>query len=238
MMKYVLGALLSLCLSVPAMADLTKKQAADLLYNSTVAVLFGGSEPGCSASKIGPGAFLTARHCIDPTMKFLTKSGQILTPRSVYAGMEKKKDGKRYEDWAIVYTSQDDTSIPVLPLGCERDIYLGMDVAYGGYPVPTRYTLAFGAVVSIGPLYSQGNNADYVMDIAASPGSSGSPVISMETGEVVGILTEGVFADRAGVWAIGFESIKSLDVCSEPPTAVTKAAVATPGQSGLDASTK
>ena len=238
-MKRFISALLAiLFFATPAMADISKKKAADMLYNATVAVLYSGNEPGCSASKIGPGTFLTAKHCVSPEMRLRTKSGQLLTPRSVHMGLERKTDGKRYEDWAIVYTDQDDTSTFVLPIGCYAPVYLGLDVAYGGYPSPTKYSLAFGNILTIGPLYSRGNNADYGMDIAASPGASGSPVISMETGEIIGILTEGIFSERSGFWAIGFESIKNLDVCGLPPTPITNAGSGLPSTDTTDAKTK
>ena len=161
MMRFISALLASLLFITPAMAEITKQEAAEMLYNATVAVIYSGNEPGCSASKIGPATFLTAHHCVSPEMRLRTKSGQLLTPRSVHSGMEYKADGRRYEDWTIVYTDQDDTSTFVLPIGCDAPVYLGLDVAYGGYPSPTQYALAFGNVLTVNPVYTRYNNADY-----------------------------------------------------------------------------
>jgi V8-like Glu-specific endopeptidase len=168
---------------------------------------------GCSGSKIGPHQFLTARHCFSSNMKIMVGDDISLTPQSVTISIQ-KKEGDRDEDWAIVRTIDDDASIKSLALGCNEELYLGMPVAYAGFPAPAEYFYATGYVTSVTNLKAAGSDHDFGIDVAGGPGASGSAVISLVTGRVIGVLTEGIMAaGQFGVLAVGIESIKSLDLC-------------------------
>lgn len=216
MLKIILAAA-ALMMSVSvAHAELTPREAAAILTASVVEV-----NNGCTASKVGPHQYMTARHCVQSSMKIESRL-HTMWPRSVLMAWQKKEDGKRKEDWAIVNTSTDTDDVASLTLGCTEEVYLGMPVAYAGYPVPTKFAFGMGHVTSILPMDNRNNNLDYAMDVAAAPGASGSPVISMDTGHVIGILTEGVSNRRIGAFMVGMEAISNLDICDNLDTALSR----------------
>jgi hypothetical protein len=60
------------------------------------------------------------------------------------------------------------------------------------------------------------NNADFFIDVPVAPGASGSAIISLETGHIIGVLTEGVVNTRTREFYLtGVESIEHLDACEE-----------------------
>lgn len=223
-------------------AELTPKEAAALLGKSVVSVSENGVDNNCTATKIGDHQFLTAKHCIMDA-KIILQTGQIFHVKSAVVAMQEKKDIRsvgrtRHEDWGIYNTVEDDTNMPAMKLACTEDVYLGQAVAYAGFPYPTQYSFAMGHVTSLKSVLSAGNNLDYAMDVHASPGSSGSAVISMDTGNIIGILTEGIMEDRAGVFMIGMESIKNLDACDIVTTEAPAGAAKSPATDTDDAKTK
>ena len=217
MKNLMLVLLLSLFIPTPASAELTPKEAANLLINSVVEL----NNKSCTAAKIGPYQYLTAKHCVSSKMKLASKSYSMWA-KSVLMAWQDKAKGNRKEDWAIINTATDTDDIKALTLGCNEEIYLGMRVAYAGYPNPTEFSFGMGAVTSLLPSRNRKNNLDYMMDVHAAPGASGSPVISMETGYIIGILTEGVINGRIGAFMVGFESIKGLDLCDFSKEDVTR----------------
>jgi V8-like Glu-specific endopeptidase len=215
-MRWLLGLVLVILGISPAAAGLTAKEAAEKLGKSVVAVTYKG-DTICTAAKIGPSQFLTAGHCLISGEKLTMPNGRILKIKSVLAAFEEKATvggvSGRDEDWAVLNTVEDDASVVPLELGCAEEPYLGQEIAYAGFPYPTQYALGLGRVTSIKPVLGGRNNLDYAMDVHAAPGASGSAVISLDTGKVVGVLTEGVPA-RTGFFMVGFESIKNTDMCA------------------------
>lgn len=203
--------------AVPASAEITPKEAAALLVASVVEL----NSKSCTASKIGSHQYLTAKHCVSSKMKLSTKSYSMWAKSVVMAWQDKAK-GNRQEDWAVINTATDTDDIVALTLGCNEEIYLGMPVAYAGYPNPAEFAFGMGAVTSLLPSRSRNSNLDYMMDVPAAPGASGSPIISMDTGYVVGILTEGVLNNSIGAFMVGFESIQNIDLCDYSKEAVTR----------------
>jgi S1-C subfamily serine protease len=169
---------------------------------------------GCTATKIGARMWLTAGHCINADSRVETLNG-YLYPRSITVALQ-DKDGNRKEDWAIVNTSTEDRTIPTLPLGCNDTIYPGMPVAYLGYPGQTDRAFIMGYVSTMRQVRNYGrNNADWVLDLPVAGGASGAAVVSMDTGNIVGIVTEGVAAPRTGFFMAAAESVKNLDWCED-----------------------
>lgn len=210
------AALLAVSVSA-AQAEVTPKEAAALLVSSVVEL----NSKSCTASKVGPHQYLTAKHCVGRDMKLNTKS-YTMWAKSVVMAWQEKKRGNRQEDWAIINTATDTEDMKSLTLGCNEEIYLGMRVAYAGYPNPAEFAFGMGSVTSLLPSRNRSNNLDYMMDVHAAPGASGSPVISMDTGHVVGILTEGVTNSRIGAFMVGFESIANIDLCDKYETVEDK----------------
>ncbi len=207
-------------------------RAAELLSASVVRMTVGGSNL-CSASKIGPATFLTAAHCARGLRDNyrIERSGsrwgyQFI--KSITITVSEKKNGRRSEDWAVLHASTEDEEITALELACSEEIYLGMPVAYAGFPAEVDFAFGIGYVASVNRVDNSGrNDADFVVDLQAAPGASGSPVISLVSGKIIGILTEGVFSGRVP-FLVGIESIKGLDLCDGKTDPETTDAAANP----------
>ncbi len=215
MNRFILALLLTFVTSTVVSA-LSPREAGKLLASSVVR-LESGSATFCTAFKIGVKKFLTARHCsqgVDSNTKIVHGSfSQFI--RSALVTLQEKPSGSRKEDWMILNATYVNPDTETLTLGCDDDLYLGMPVAYGGYPRPLNFTVGFGRVISLEKADNYKNNLDFVIDVHGAPGASGSPVINLDTGNVIGILIEGVSETRAGAYAIGIESITNLDICED-----------------------
>ena len=216
--------LMALCLSTTlAMAEpLSNRKAAEIL-SASVVKLEQRWRTVCTAFKIGPKTFLSAGHCastVNDDTKIIhqktAKKGSFSTQwiKSITVTTQGKKDD-RSEDWMILNTTTEETDIGVLTLGCEDEIYLGMPVAYAGYPQPIDFAFGLGHVLSTNKVNSSYNGLDFVIDVQAAPGASGSPILNLDTGNVIGVLTEGVSNRRTGVFGIGVEHIAGLDLCDD-----------------------
>lgn len=168
----------------------------------------------CTATKVAPKTWLTARHCIGAGLKIET-ARQYLYPRSIVLAWQEKKGGNRSEDWAIINTQEADDSVPSLSLGCNETIYPGMAVAYLGYPAGVDRAYVQGYISSIRRVRYGGNQADWVIDMTLAGGSSGSAIVSMATGNILGVLTEGTLSSRTGFFMSAAESVKNLDWCED-----------------------
>lgn len=233
MKALVFAAVLSL--AAPAYAEDTipfsPKHIAEVLSNSVVAVIYK-SGIMCSASKIGPHTFLTARHCVEAGETLRLSGGRTLHIQSVLiAQQEKPRIGTvsgRHEDWAVLNTVEDDDAVASLQLACGETPYLGQELAYAGYPDPTQFSIGFGRITTVQPMNNGANGADYGMDVHAAPGASGSPILSLDTGKVIGILTEGISNSRVGAFMVGFESVAGMDACDPNPSPAGGQAPKTP----------
>jgi len=190
-------------------------ETARVLSRGVVKLTIGAGH--CTASKIGPQQFLTAGHCA----QFSQGAGRIeygyqyLFPGWAQVPKVKKSDGRRHEDWAIIHTTDDSDDIETLELGCGEILYEGQMIAYYGYSGDSESpTFGSGRIASTLPPKGR-NDADFTIDVQAAPGSSGAPIVSIDSGKVIGILTEGVSGPRVGFYLIGVESVNSLPVCRE-----------------------
>ena len=206
----IVGILIGLALiAAPAhSAPLTAKQAGDALSSSVVEFL-RDSNRICTAFKVGDRQFTTAKHCasLANSEYKVSFNNHMSFARSILLSVVDK------EDWAVVSMTTTNDKISSLPLGCNEELYLGMPVAYAGYPAPLKFTMGLGSVVSVLPVKSIRSKADFMIDVAAAPGASGSPIISLDTGNVVGILTELIRNPKSGFFIVGIESIKSTYMC-------------------------
>lgn len=219
-MRKIFGAILvTLALMSSAYAQMSPKEAAKHLEKSVVALKRTWSDPFCTGFKIDTKVFLTAAHCarsINSDTRLTSKhSEKYQFIRSVLRTTQEKKYGDRVEDWAIMNTVEENDELSALVLACDEEIYLGMPVAYAGYPAPMDFAFGIGTVMSVNKVNSRSNDLDFVVDLQAAPGASGSPIISLDTGHVIGILTEGVYASRAGAFGVGIEGISNLDICED-----------------------
>ncbi len=219
MKKFFVTLIMSLALLSSAHAQMNPKEAASLLEKSVVALQKTWSDPFCTGFKIERKVFLTAGHCtqtVDSNTRLTSKySDKYQFIRSVLIATQEKRSGDREEDWAILNTVDENEELSPLVLGCDEKVYLGMPVAYAGYPSPMDFAFGIGTVMSLNKVSDKRHDLDFVVDVQAAPGASGSPIISLDTGHVIGILTEGVSAFRAGAFGIGIEHIANLDICED-----------------------
>jgi hypothetical protein len=195
---------------------LTPQEAAAKLRASVFS--FGdtrGLHGFCSAAKIGPLQYLTARHCVgfDNDYRLVGTDGTYVFLRSMVVPLEEKRGaGKFAEDWAILSATAENDA-PALSLACGEPVTVGDPVAYMGYPEGLQEAFGVG-YVSTKKGYR--NNADIFVDLPAAPGASGASVISLKSGHIMGVLTEGVFNTRTReFYMIGLESVEHLDACED-----------------------
>lgn len=208
-MRTLLLAVLWAAFVIPAHAEMPRKDAVALL-DAAVVELRKGSETICTAAKVGPTEYLSARHCTQRLADdYELKLGYTYQfPSSVTIGLN---DG---DDWAVLNVSEEDEEIGSLGLGCDEEVYLGMPVAYMGYPDPVDRAFSVGYVSSVNPTTERMMNTDFVVDVQASHGASGSPIISLDTGNVVGVLIEGV-RGGAGFFMIGAQEVADTPLCGK-----------------------
>ena len=218
MKKFLLGLLASILMTSAAMAEpkYTPAEAAQLLNQSVFGFgTIGSNHKFCTAAKIGPREYLTAAHCafgLHTGWRLESSTGVYAFIRSATVATS-IKGYKGFEDWAILHASADNEA-PALSLGCGEPHYVGEPVAYMGFPEGLERAFGVGYVSTF---KSTGrNNANVFVDLPAAPGASGSPVISLDTGLIMGVLTEGVLSSRTReFYMIGLEGIDAVDQCED-----------------------
>ncbi len=201
--------------STPAQsAGLSPRMAVGVLTPSLVHVVRNGRDI-CTAFKVAPATYLTARHC---TTKDVSRD--LLRVGSRYRFVEQyitPDDPK--DDWAVIKTGYNNPRLLALGVGCNEEVYLGMPVAYAGYPEPLGLTMVMGHIILIEPTPKiPSRNSEYVMDNTTNKGASGSPVISLRTGNVIGILIQLIGTRSFPRYATGIKSIKSTLLCRKVAT--------------------
>lgn len=215
--KTSIAILMTVGLSGPTLAaELTTSEAAKLLNPS---VFSFGTTRGtfCTATKIGPKQYLTALHCalsMATNWRLESSEGEYVFIRSALASVAEKRGGGKFrEDWAILNGTSLNAA-PSLELGCGNPLRVGEPVAYMGFP--ESLTRAFGRGYISTLEAGSNNNADFFVDLPVAPGASGAAVISLETGHIIGVLTEGVLTRRTTeFYMTGVESIEHVDACKD-----------------------
>lgn len=205
--------------ATPAIAEVSIKDAVAVMQDSVVP-LKQGNDRVCTAFKIGPKTFLTAQHCtrgLDDSTKVEHK--YVYQFISTVTLPVVKKDRNTYFDWAQFKTTTENKAVKPLELACDEEIYIGKPVASMGFPSTLGrggLSPAFvtGYVSSITNPISKYHNSDVVVDMPGAPGASGSPVLSLDSGKVIGILIELVTGSRDGGIMMGFQSLKNTFMCA------------------------
>lgn len=226
MKKFIASMLLALGLTSPSFG-MTPEEAANGLYNSVGALAMGSREI-CTISKIGDRDFLTAAHCANVRVKvkgkFENERGQskYVYFKSMTIGFLEKPDNKEHwEDWAVFHATADSPNVPALELDCQYTPKVGDPVAYMGFPYLQNTgglvrLFGLGYVSGVFEKTEKKLGGHFTVDMPGAGGSSGSPIISMNSGKIIGILTRGEMGDRDVVGLI-IESIKSTDMCENMP---------------------
>lgn len=182
-----------------------------------VAVMEVDNERQCTATKIAPNTYLTAKHCLPndswgnaTSIRVVHKDYEYHYVSTVQYPVESEWD----QDWAILYTSTDNKDIPSITLSCSEKLYKGQRVAFVGHPGIFTYAYREGYISTLvkprGDWYRQ-PGMDFSADMQSEGGASGSAVISLKTGQIIGVLVEGV----RGTSITGMEAIRNLSLCRE-----------------------
>lgn len=236
MRNWIKAAFFSLAVAscgAPAYAETSESMAAKVmpsvgeLYSKVISERWD-DDFVCSVSKIGPSKFLTAGHCLSG-QGFYTYSVKYgddkVSVSHVSIGMKGKgkwTDVKDFrgntsmewqtvkEDWAILYTEKD-VKAPVLKLGCTDNIRPGTAVVTAGFPWPAGKSYFEGYVSSVAPLKIN-SGGSFFADIQAAAGASGSPVISRDSGDIVGILITVLIPGNRHL-TTGVQSVQTQGLC-------------------------
>lgn len=196
---------------------LTEKQGYTLL-SSAVAKLRQNNKDSCTAFKVGPKQYMTASHCVGgfplsaPILTIFIEEGYIIEQVRSFTISNQKKKGGKLEDWAVINTV-DDTDQVALSLACTEEVEPADRVATYGYPGMSHPQFSTGIVTGEGP-HTSGHGSEIIVSLHVDGGASGSPVISLETGSVIGVLTEGI-PGRFGQIGTGLEKISNSDMCED-----------------------
>jgi len=195
---------------------LTAHEAFEVLDKSVVEFTKYPGKTMCTATAIAPRTFLTAGHCIKGEATFIVDQyGNEFKVSSVTVGVGMKEDYPGLQkDWAIVHTDLYVPGISYVAIGCDETLYVGMPVAYLGYPYPLNRHLGVGIISSIiEPDIITSNTA--MASFNASSGASGSAVISLDTGNIIAILTTILTPPPGILLATGLEPISETDYCRD-----------------------
>jgi hypothetical protein len=194
----------------------TSKEMAAYLERS-VGALQENNQTICTATKVGPRLYLTASHCVfkgaDYRIEF--QDFEYHYVRYITVPVESKWE----RDWALLTTSTENPDRPSLEIECSTTtVYKGQDVAYVGHAGVNTYAYREGYVSTLdkptnfGPFVQFGQ--DFAVAVPAAPGSSGSAIVSFDTGKIIGILTELNEGSRGGGTVAGVETVKTLALCA------------------------
>lgn len=188
----------------------------DRLFNSTGQLLRAG-ESICSVGQVSKTTFLTAKHCIQDLGE--RRSYRVLLNNKISESVVRVETSMTgSEDWAVLHTETRrqtfDPSSHSLEADCEYTPKLGDKVAYMGYPTPASdKVLGMGYVASTAPTENKETGADFLLDLEANHRASGSPIISQNSGKIIGVLVEGVPQSGGGFYLIGAQSMKETSLC-------------------------
>jgi S1-C subfamily serine protease len=176
----------------------------------------------CGDSAIGTGFLIkprlvaTVEHVVDGALKIkLKRNGELLGTATVI-GLDKDRD------LALLRTS---VPIDGYDFGfAGRAPRLGEDVAAMGFPLGLPLTVTRGSVSGLGrtvPIEGVKRRRMVQTDAAVNPGNSGGPLLSAETGEVVGLVDLGTNQANSVAFAVSAEVaaplLKAWSVAPQTP---------------------
>mgnify|MGYP003388558877 FL=1 len=163
-------------------------------------------ETMCTATMINVNTYLTAAHCGAGNGRryIVTAGGDAVLAVS----LEADEDGA---DWAIIRTDEDPAGVVPMPVAVDFEPAIGEPVAYLGYPYPTEQFYSEGIIVSLNALRIP-SDLFAITSLHGGPGASGSAIISLRTGEIIGVLSMGLVNIRGNLMGVGFTPITLDDV--------------------------
>lgn len=175
----------------PAVGALyTQSSGGDLKFTCTVTVI---KKSG------GKTHLLTAGHCVDRDVAYMVTldghrfySARVwrLAPEKIDRQKNKRKHGQPKVDMAL-FVVDEELPVDVVPIGLGISIEPGRPIATVGYPLGVTKVRYSGTIA--GHLERPGAEQDgyIILQIFGAPGSSGSAVIDVSTGKIIGVLVSG-----------------------------------------------
>ena len=194
---------------LPAAAGAEESERAEIIrtfadVRPSVGALYAQEEDGdmrflCSATAVdrrGPDTvIMTAYHCVQKGVSYLINFGdnKLRTARVwkiPHYEVDKEKHPRKFNepktDMALFLMEGND--VPVVPLSKSSRADLGSKVVMIGYPLGVAKISYEGIVAGRFDRVGSDNYNYVLLQIFGAPGSSGSSVVSVETGKIIGIL--------------------------------------------------
>lgn len=220
-MKKIVLALMLVC-GWPIIAsakEMTAKEAAEHLSKSIVMMSnTANGKSYCTAWNIAKTVYVTAGHCTNSNGKIYVHDNNFEWARvgAITVGIGEKKSNDKPKDWGLLHTMKEVEGREPLEIDCGFKPHIGLPVAFMGFGDPTEGVLGMGYISSLSIDNGPGD-AEYMISTHVSGGSSGSPVIDLTSGKVIGIVTELVPSPRVGVIGTGVEHVlKGVCEASKP----------------------
>jgi len=204
MFKIIFAVFLSVFLCLPVQASEKKLIDTFAKLKPSVGALYALQDGGdlrflCSATAVGhegdKTVILTAYHCVQKGVSYLIKFGDDKYRRlRVWKVPHYEIDGGKrgYDEPAtdMALFLLDGTDVPLVPLAKSSKVSEGTSLAMVGFPLGLSKTYYAGTVAGY---FDRPGSDEYnyiLLQIFGAPGSSGSAVVSITTGEIVGILVQ------------------------------------------------
>ncbi len=226
-MKLVIGAIVSalLLVSSPAMANGELEELAARVKPSVVHITVHDAAGQKKGS--GTGFFISEDGWIVTSDHVIEKASQV---RIVMVdGSEQVVVGAIARDYDrdVAIIKVEGTGYPALGLDDSGSIPVGANVAVVGSPLGLSWTLSTGIVSAYrenglpDPMrasHSREGGALLQITASFSPGSSGSPVLNVETGKVVGVAASIIRSGGELNFAVPIEAVQELMLTIGPDT--------------------
>jgi S1-C subfamily serine protease len=141
------------------------------------------------------GAFSGAGFLVDANRRWVLTNAHVVgrSPSDVQAAFDdgtfhaaKKIYVDEFTDMAVIEVTIEGKQRPVAPISCEATLQVGQGVGAFGHPLGMPFTGTRGIVSGLTDQFL----ADLIqIDATVDHGNSGGPVISLQSGEIVGIAT-------------------------------------------------
>ncbi len=184
---------------------LTPQEAYERCHRSVVPV-FGVT--GNQATSVGS-SFVVAKNIVATNRH--TVEGSSGCALAVGGQIRKASVVAEYSDLDLMLVKSDYDLPPPLPLGQNIDITPGSSVVALGYPLGGT-DLGYSAVSITDGIIRRFNPADRSVQFSApvDPGNSGGPLILLETGQVVGVVTSKAAEGENLGFAIPVDAVREL----------------------------